>query len=55
MTHGVDKRFAELLEEHGRPVTPEGMAQARTELAAAAGRRDVDARAALVERLRTAA
>jgi hypothetical protein len=55
MAHGIDKRFAELLEENGRPVTPEGMAQARTKLAAAAGRRNADARAALLERLRTAA
>jgi hypothetical protein len=55
MAHGIDKRFAELLEENGRPVTPEGLAQARTKLAAAADRRNADARAALLERLRTAA
>lgn len=55
MAHGIDKRFAELLEENGRPVTPEGMAQARSRLAAAADRRDAAARAALLERLRAAA
>jgi hypothetical protein len=56
MAHGTDdRRFAEVLQENGRTVTREGMEQARVELAAAADRRDPDARAALIEQLRAAA
>ncbi len=55
MAQGTDKRFAEVLEENGRPVTREGMEKARAELAAAENRRDRDARAALLEQLRSAA
>lgn len=56
MAQGTDKRrFAEVLEANGRTVTPEGLEQARVRLAAAADRRDPDARATLLERLRTAA
>jgi len=59
MEQGTEKRFAEILEENGRPVTPAGMEEARTELAAAAERRNassaVAARAELLAQLRTAA
>lgn len=56
MAHGTDdRRFAEVLQENGRTVTREGMEQARVKLAAAADRRDPDARAALIEQLRAAA
>jgi hypothetical protein len=50
----TDKPFAEVLAEHGRPVTPEGLDRARDRLTAAAERRDPDARAELLARLRAA-
>jgi hypothetical protein len=50
----TDKPFAEVLAEHGRPVTAEGLDRARDRLAAAAERRDSDARAELLARLRAA-
>jgi len=45
--------MAELLESHGRPVSPEGRARARARLADAAARRDPVARAAAKQRLAT--
>ena len=51
----TDKPFAEVLAEHGRPVTAEGLDRARDRLAEAAERRDPDARAELLARLHAAA
>lgn len=50
----TDKPFAEVLAEHGRPVTAEGLDRARDSLTAAAERRDPEARAELLARLRVA-
>ncbi|GIE28314.1 hypothetical protein Ait01nite_013590 [Actinoplanes italicus] len=49
-----DKAFADVLAEHGRPVSAEGLGRARRSLEDARDRRDPAARAALLDRLRAA-
>jgi hypothetical protein len=46
--------FVDVLAENGRPVSIEGLDRARRSLADARARRDPNARAALLERLRAA-
>lgn len=51
----ADKPFVDVLAEHGRPVTPEGLERARDALETARDLRDPAARAALLASLRRAA
>lgn len=50
----TEQPMTQVLAEHGRPVAPEGLERARTTLAEADDRRDLSARAALLDQLRAA-
>jgi hypothetical protein len=50
----TEQPMTQVLADHGRPVDPQGLNRARAVLAQADGRRDLSARAALLERLRAA-
>jgi hypothetical protein len=55
MSQHTEASLQEILAERGRPVDAAGLARARKKLADADDRRDLDARARLLEQLRSAA